>query len=133
MNFAQITTLVLITALLSCAPVNGQEAVGATTFKEMIASAPGTLVDVRTPDEWKGGVIAGAVLIDFHADGFKERMAALDRNVPVYIYCAVGGRSHLAALQLQKLGHSNVIDLDGGMEAWQEAGYAVVPPGRTGK
>jgi rhodanese-related sulfurtransferase len=77
-------------------------------------------------------VIDGALLIDFHGDDFFKRIAALDRERPVYLYCAVGGRSHLAAVQLLKLGHAQVVDLDGGIEAWVEAGYPVVLPGKTG-
>lgn len=120
-------------ALLANAALPAQDAVDASTFKDHLLTSPGTLVDVRAPEEWKEGVIAGALLLDFHDDGFAKRIAAVDREQPAYIYCAVGGRSHLAAVQLRKLGHQHVVELDGGIEAWLGAGYPVVPPGSTGK
>jgi rhodanese-related sulfurtransferase len=81
-------------------------------FKAQLTSAPGTLVDVRTPDECAEGIIA-------------------DATKPVYLYCAAGGRSYKAAQYLLKNGYTYVVELNGGMQAWLEAGQTVVPPGKA--
>ena len=107
------------------------EVVSPAVFKQRMSEAPGTLVDVRTPDEWNEGVIEGARLLDFHAEGFAEAIKKTDASKPVYLYCAVGGRSFKAAQLLEKAGFTHVVELDGGMGAWQEAGYPIVPPGKA--
>ena len=48
-----------------------------------------------------------------------------DKDTPVVLYCGGGFRSALAADNLQKLGYTNVISMDGGMRAWREAGYPI--------
>jgi rhodanese-related sulfurtransferase len=48
-----------------------------------------------------------------------------DHAAPIVLYCGGGFRSALAADNLQKMGYTNVISMDGGMRAWREAGYAI--------
>lgn len=84
------------------------------------------LVDVRTPQEWGTGHIDGALHIDWFDDDFKQRIAKLDKNKPVRLYCAAGGRSEEARELLREMGFKDVKDLDGGMSAWKKAGAPVV-------
>ena len=84
------------------------------------------LVDVRTPGEFASGHIEGAVNYDFYASDFAQKIGKLDKKKPVMVYCAVGGRSGAAAEQLKKSGFTKVYDLDGGMDAWKDAGKKVV-------
>ena len=83
------------------------------------------LIDVRTPTEYESGHLATATLIDFKGQDFKDRMAALDKNKPVMVYCAAGGRSTAAATLLKELGFSQVYELAGGITRWKEEGQAV--------
>lgn len=85
------------------------------------------LVDVRTPSEWNNGIIEGALLYDISSPDFEEKIASLDKNRPVYIYCAVGGRSGNASRQMKKSGFT-VYDLKGGMGAWSSKGMPTVKP-----
>ncbi|MCB0483561.1 MAG: rhodanese-like domain-containing protein [Flavobacteriales bacterium] len=87
-------------------------------FAEMSASNPGIILDVRTPSEVRDGHIAGMTAIDITAPDFMDRIARLDRQKPVYVYCAVGGRSANAAQKLKDLGFKEVYNLDGGIRAW---------------
>jgi len=48
-----------------------------------------------------------------------------EHDAPIVLYCGGGFRSALAADNLQKMGYTNVISMDGGMRAWREAGYPV--------
>ncbi len=83
------------------------------------------VVDVRTPEEWNGGHIAGAQLIDFNAPGFAEALANLPADRPLLIYCASGGRSGKTMERLRAEGGREVYNLRGGMGAWRNAGAPV--------
>ena len=80
------------------------------------------ILDVRTPREFRGGFIDGAVLMDYYEPDFLERFAALDRNLTILAYCHVGGRSSDVLVLADKLGFKRVFDLRGGIVAWKAAG-----------
>ncbi len=75
------------------------------------------LVDVRTPEEFRAGHIEGAFLIDYHGADFLERMAGLDRNATVFLYCRSGNRSKTASSTLADLGYTNIYEF-GGINTW---------------
>jgi hydroxyacylglutathione hydrolase len=77
-------------------------------------------VDVREPDEFELGHIAGAA----HAPlGSLEGLAAeLPAQRPLLTYCAAGFRSVTAASILERLGIGPVVNLRGGYGAWRNAG-----------
>ncbi|MBL7877593.1 MAG: rhodanese-like domain-containing protein [Cyclobacteriaceae bacterium] len=79
------------------------------------------LVDVRTSIEFNQGHLKNAVLIDFNSADFKSRLSKLDKTKPVFVYCAVGGRSNAAVSILSETGFKEIYDLQGGISAWQRA------------
>ena len=89
-------------------------------FKAGIAAnaAQLQLIDVRTPGEVSAGAIEGAVNLDFRENGFKDKIASLDKNRPVYLYCASGGRSGKTSKMMETLGFKEVYDLEGGYSNW---------------
>lgn len=82
-----------------------------------------TVIDVRTPEEFAEGHLADATLIDISSDTFMQDLEALERDTPYLIYCRSGNRSEQARLAMADLGFSDVADLEGGILAWQAAGY----------
>lgn len=78
----------------------------------------GTLVDVRTPKEFAEGHIDQALNINWFDSDFVGQMETIDRDETIYVYCKKGGRSAKAAHLLDSLGYKNVIDLEGGYDAW---------------
>jgi rhodanese-related sulfurtransferase len=83
------------------------------------------LIDVREDHEWAVGHAAGAKHL---SKGIIERdieKEVPDKNATLVLYCGGGYRSALSAEALQKMGYGNVISLDGGWRAWQEAGLPV--------
>jgi rhodanese-related sulfurtransferase len=85
------------------------------------------LVDVRTPSEWQQtGVIEGAKRINFNGADFQEQIALLDKNKPVIVYCAAGGRSPKAASMMIKMGFNKVYNYSGGMNDWKAKGKKTV-------
>lgn len=94
------------------------------SFNETMRRTPARIIlDVRTAQEVAGGTLPGAVNIDFFAPDFARQVGRLDKTKPVFVYCAVGGRSSKAAQQLQQAGVKTVYNLSGGMQAWQQAGF----------
>jgi len=87
------------------------------------------LVDVRTPEEHQEGFIPGT---DFNIDyrelpqRYRDLEAKLEDHIVVY--CQTGHRSNIAANTLMELGYKHVYNVEGSMNAWQEAGYAVEHP-----
>ncbi len=94
-------------------------------FKKLTIEDKGTILDVRTPGEWAGGIIEGAKKINFFDKNFSEQVGQLDKAKPVYVYCKSGGRSGKAASQLSKMGYT-VYNLSGGIGAWNSKGYKTV-------
>tara|TARA_B110000444_G_scaffold260921_1_gene309967 strand:+ start:279 stop:692 length:414 start_codon:yes stop_codon:yes gene_type:complete len=78
------------------------------------------LVDVRTPEEYKGNHLKGAQNICVTSDDFKEKVKMLDKNKPVYVYCNRGGQSAQAAIALKELGFTKIYDMEGGILLWEE-------------
>jgi rhodanese-related sulfurtransferase len=94
----------------------------------LVASNAVIVLDVRTPKEFAGGHIAGATNIDFLAGDFAERVAKLAREQAYLVHCASGRRSTNCLPQLQRLGFTNLVHLDGGITAWRAAGLSVTKP-----
>lgn len=87
--------------------------------KKLTATAGAHLVDVRTPNEFGAGTIDKANNIDYWADNFKEEIAKLDKEKPLFLFCQSGGRSGKATQDCLNLGFKEVYDLEGGYTAWQ--------------
>jgi len=85
------------------------------------------VLDVRTPEEFEEGHLAGATLLDFYAPDFADRLTELDHDVPYLLYCRSGNRSDQARQMMLDLGFTDVADVDGGIVAWTGAGLPVVP------
>ena len=100
--------------------------VDAKTFSELSTSQAGTILDVRTPEEWAEGTLKDAVKMNYQGGSFEAEIESLDKNSPVYVYCRRGGRSSSAADILKEKGFTKVYNLDGGITSWQENGFEVV-------
>ena len=121
-------TLIAYLSLLfgACQPTDFVKTIPAEEFAQYITEEGVQLLDVRTPEEYAEGHLEGAVLIDFKADGFVEKAEAqLQKDKPVALYCRGGRRSHSAAELLNKAGFKQLVELGGGITAWNEAGKPV--------
>lgn len=91
-------------------------------FSRLMTDGGVQLVDVRTPEEYADGHIAGAENIDvFSPDFIGKATKSLDKSRPVAVYCRSGRRSADAALKLSAKGYT-VTNLEGGILAWEKAG-----------
>ncbi len=80
------------------------------------------LIDVRSADEFGSGHLAHAWNLDWSSGELEVRAGTLDKTRPVLLYCASGRRSAAANDHLRANGFTDVVDLDGGMNAWRSAG-----------
>ncbi len=84
------------------------------------------LIDVREDHEWQQGHIPTAIHM---GRGVIERdieKTIPDKDTEIILYCGGGFRSVLAAYNIQKMGYTNVISMDGGVRDWQNSGYKLV-------
>ena len=121
--------IALVGVLASCGAAQKDGSSGANTtispvdFQSKIDKEDVTLLDVRTPDEFATKHIKGASNVDVRDVSFGDKIALLDQNKPVLVYCKSGNRSATAKNALQTLGYA-VYELDGGILNWQNAGLA---------
>jgi len=81
-------------------------------------------VDVREPEEWLQGYVAGALHIPRGTLEFDIGDQVRDPRRHLVTYCGSGARAVLAAAQLKRLGFENAAAMiDGGYDNWSEAGY----------
>lgn len=85
-----------------------------------LMSEGATVLDVREPDEFAAGHIAGALHIPLGR--LQEELARVPRGRPVLTYCAMGERSTTASSILERSGFEDVRNLEGGIGAWRAAG-----------
>lgn len=78
------------------------------------------VLDVRTPNEIAQGKIDGASENNFMGPNFEQNLAKLDKNKPVVVYCASGGRSAKAAAIMKENGFTVVYNLLGGFNAYSQ-------------
>jgi rhodanese-related sulfurtransferase len=92
-------------------------------YKKMVESGKWhMLVDTREESEWAAGHVAGAIHM---SKGVIERdieTKVPDKNATLVLYCGGGYRSALVADNLQKMGYTRAISLDGGWRALKESG-----------
>ena len=78
------------------------------------------ILDVREYDEFAAGHLPGAINIPRGVLEFKIGMVpeAANRQSPLLIYCRTSGRAALSAVQLQRIGYTDVISMTGGFDQW---------------
>lgn len=122
------TAFLLIAFFAAFVSAYAQKAISAAETESMLNKDKKIqLVDVRTAAEVKStGKINGAKVIDYSSPDFKTEIGKLDKNKPVIVYCAAGGRSPRAAAMMTKMGFKTVYDYSGGMNDWLAKGKKTV-------
>ena len=120
---AVLAAAVAVLGTVACSRLAGTKPAEAAE----LAKRPGTFVlDVRTEGEYAQGHLERSVLIPVQQLPGRLSELPADKQAPILVYCAVGGRSALAAGLLKAKGYKQVHDLAGGISAWQGAGVPVV-------
>ena len=120
------STLILVATLFltACTPSDTGVVTQISPLESagLMANEMAVIIDVRTEKEWKGKHISGATLIPINE--LKGRLSELDqyKDKQIIMHCAVGGRSKQAVEILQKAGFSDVLNMSGGIVAWEKEG-----------
>lgn len=116
------TCLLTILGLTTACAQQHHEDTDVKGFSELIEDPNTVVLDVRTANEFEEGHIDGALNIDQSQDDFVQKAkAALPTDKTIAIYCRSGRRSVSAAEKLAAEGY-RVLNLKGGIIAWEEAG-----------
>lgn len=100
--------------------------VNVANFKNLVDSKAGLLVDVRTPQEYASGHIAGAINIDWKNQAeFTSKIKEIAKDKTVLIYCHSGHRSGLAKKFLKEQGYSKIYNLETGIKGWKSENLPV--------
>ena len=108
--------------------VNAQDLqhVNAVKFKELIAKEDAILLDVRTPEEYSRGHIAGSTSIDIADPAFVSKINLLQKDKTILIYCLSGSRSYAAANYMIKNGFKKIYNLQQpALMDWNRNGFAL--------
>ncbi|NDV19573.1 rhodanese-like domain-containing protein [Pseudodesulfovibrio sp. JC047] len=130
MKIKKIVSVLILSALVAIFFVNlnsslpdGYVNIDAVSAQARLESgAAVTVLDVRTPAEFKAGHIQGAVNIDYQGKLFESQLEGLDRDAQYLVYCRTGNRSTSALKLMHRQGFSMVWHLAHGIEDWTKKG-----------
>ena len=100
--------------------------VNANEFQSLIKNANGIILDVRTLNEFSSGHLIDASNIDYYAKDFSSKLELMSKTATIYVYCRSGGRSLSAAKTMKGLGFLKIVNLSGGIKAWEDANLKVI-------
>jgi len=109
----------------SAEPAAGVKHVDPAGAETLIHEKQVVVLDLRTPEEFKAGHIAGATNLNFNATDFAQKLGQLDQDRTYLVHCASGRRSTTSLETFKKLKFKSIIHLDGGIKAWEKAGKPV--------
>ena len=108
-------------ALTACSPTEGNAPMAAVDF-----TASTVVIDVRTPEEFATGHLAGSVNIDWQGPEFMQAIDSLDKSAHYVVYCRSGNRAGQALDMMTSMGFMNIQNLGSVDEAAATTGLAVV-------
>lgn len=143
--FATLGALALVPALSACSNTPSESGSTASSASASVSSdsassgsssssgssgqantAIGTLIDVRTPEEFADGHLKGATNIDFNGPDFAEKISELDKDGEYTLYCRSGRRSGLALEAMKAAGFTKVTNAGGVEQASKTLGLDIV-------
>lgn len=145
--FATLGALALVPALSACSSTPSESGSTASSASSSASVSPdsassgsssssessgqantaiGTLIDVRTPEEFADGHLKGATNIDFNGPDFAEKISELDKDGEYTLYCRSGRRSGLALEAMKAAGFTKVTNAGGVEQASKTLGLDIV-------
>lgn len=115
---------------LAATIIPDSQMIGAFDLESSLAGK--TLIDIRLDEDiWTDGIIEGSSLIGLHSLISSDKLPA-KKDTPIIVISQDGTAGELAVVGLEKLGFTNVKNLDGGLAGWKMMGMAVKEVPRTG-
>lgn len=91
---------------------------GNDEFRDMLNKPETILLDTRTPEEFRGGHIPGAKLVDLFDRELQNKLGQMDKSKTYLLYCRSGNRSAQLCKAMSKMGYSNLYNLKHGILKW---------------
>ena len=107
-------------------PIASTAQISPQDLQTKLESGEVQVLDVRREPEWDAGHIEGANW--WPLDNFRVSPPEIDHEAPLAVHCKGGYRSMIASSLLERAGFKNILDVAGGIDAWQSAGLPVVVP-----
>lgn len=115
-----VVTFLFVFSLVACTKSSDKiKRISSTELQSKVGQQI-QLIDVRTPEEFLENNIEGSQNIDISSNDFEQKVAQLDQNKPIYVYCRKGSRSRKASQKLEDLGFTEIYDLKGGILEWNK-------------
>ncbi|TDL78844.1 rhodanese-like domain-containing protein [Peribacillus frigoritolerans] len=108
--------LLLLFIIKRFIPAKGIKSISVEQLKIELKNRNKQLIDVRTPEEFKGNHLKGFTNIPIHQ--LTQKANQLSKDKEVIVICQSGMRSQKASKTLKKLGFKEVTNVKGGMNAW---------------
>jgi phage shock protein E len=108
------------------ATAKGFQWIEPAAFEKLRASRNVVVLDVRSSAEFATGHVPGAVNLDVNATNFTSQARALDKSKSYLVHCMAGVRGAKACDAMRRLQFPKLFNLDGGLAAWEHAGYQPV-------
>lgn len=84
-------------------------------FRQTLEHYPDAVIlDVRTPEEFAGGALPGALHLNYLGDDFIDRLLCLDRDKTYFVYCRTSRRSTRTCVLMKNSGFTRVYNLESG-------------------
>jgi len=101
---------------------------GCASAEPVELGADAVIIDVRTPAEFAGGHLEGAINIDVQSADFAAQVMELDKDGEYFVYCRTGNRSGQAIAQMNQMGFGDTYNGGGVQEAADISGISIVTP-----
>lgn len=111
--------LILVLLLLGCRSESIIN-IDSNQAKKLIAENNVTILDIRTPQEFKTEHIKKAINIDYYSTDFRKKLVALDKSKTYLIYCRSGNRSSRSLSIFKKMNFSKIYHLKNGFIKWKQ-------------
>jgi rhodanese-related sulfurtransferase len=105
--------------------VTEPQRVDPATFAAAVATPGVVTLDVRTPEEFAEGHIAGAANYNVEDPAFPALLSTLDPNATYAVYCRSGNRSQVAVDLMVAAGITSIYEMTDGIIGWEAAGYPI--------
>lgn len=119
-NFFKLLPLLLFSIF---ANANGQQIEPQALVRLLQKQQAPFILDVRSAQEYQQGHIQGAINISYDLLEANSQLIAAHKDKPIIVYCRSGKRAQRAEQILQRKGFTQLIDLKGHMNLWQQRGY----------
>ena len=90
------------------------------------------ILDARSAEEFTQNHIKGAVNVDAKAADYQQRLEALSKDKPTFVYSIANGRSKVLSNELRAKGFKDVEELPGGLANWIGSGYPIISTTKKG-